>query len=105
MAAKKPQDRKPKTASKASKPEPHAKTDKFVYETDDAYLEIPYVENLPAPLIDELAEAETDGQSQKIIMDTLFADQRDQYAKMTIGEIMDLFQRWNSESSINLGEL
>lgn len=95
MAAKKPNDRK--TAR-------HAKSEKFVFETDEARLELPYVENLPVAIIDAQNEAETEQQAQKIMFDILFEDQRDEYKKLTIGELSDLFDEWNEKSSISMSD-
>lgn len=95
MAAKKPADRKNAR---------HAKSEKFVFETDEARLELPYVENLPVSVIDAQNEADTESEAQKIMFDILFEDQRDEYKKLTLGELSDLFQQWNEKSSMNLGE-
>lgn len=95
----------PASKSPARKPKHHAKTDRFVYETDEARLEMPYIENLPATVIDATEDAQTEREAQKIIFGILFDDQRDQYERLTVGELMDLFQRWNEESAITMGEL
>ena len=95
MAAKKPADRK--TAR-------HPKSEKFVFETDEARLELPYVENLPVSVIDAQNDAETEQQAQKIMFDILFEDQRDEYKKLTIGELSDLFDEWNEKSSISMSD-
>lgn len=95
MAAKKPSDRKISR---------HAKTDKFVFETDEARLVLPYIENLPVAVIDAQSEAETEGEAQKIMFDILFEDQRDEYKKLTLGELSDLFEEWGEKSAMKLGE-
>ena len=94
MAAKKPADRKNAR---------HAKSEKFVFETDEARLELPFVENLPVSVIDAQQDAETEAEGQKIMFDILFEDQRDEYRKLTLGELADLFEQWNAESSMDLG--
>ena len=95
MAAKKPADRKNAR---------HAKSEKFVFETDDARLELPYIENLPVAVIDAQQDAESEGEAQKIMFDILFEDQRDEYRRLTLGELADLFEQWNEQSSMSLGE-
>lgn len=94
MAAKKPADRK--TAR-------HAKSEKFVFETDEARLELPYIENLPVAVIDAQQDAATESEAQKIMFDILFEDQREEYKRLTLGELADLFEQWNAESSMDLG--
>ena len=96
MAAKKPADRKNAR---------HAKSEKFVFETDEARLELPYIENLPVAVIDAQQDAETEAQAQKIMFDILFEDQREEYKRLTLGELADLFEKWNEQSSMALGEL
>ena len=96
MAAKKPADRKNAR---------HAKSEKFVFETDEARLELPYIENLPVAVIDAQQDAETEAQAQKIMFDILFEDQREEYMRLTLGELADLFEQWNEQSSMALGEL
>lgn len=93
--AKKPADRKIAR---------HAKSEKFVFETDEARLELPYIENLPVAVIDAQQDAETEAEAQKIMFDILFQDQRDEYRKLTLGELADLFEEWNAKSSMALGE-
>lgn len=93
--AKKPSDRKIAR---------HAKSEKFVFETDEARLELPYIENLPVAVIDAQSEAESEAGAQKIMFDILFEDQRDEYRKLTLGELSDLFEQWGEESSMKLGE-
>lgn len=100
MASKNPAAKSP-----ARKKKHHPKTEMFVFETEDAHLEMPYIENLPATVIDATDEARDEREAQKIIFGILFDDQRDQYEKLTVGELMDLFQRWNEESAITMGEL
>jgi len=95
MAAKKPASRKIAR---------HAKSEKFVFETDEARLELPYIENLPVAVIDAQQGAETEAEAQKIMFDILFEDQRDEYRKLTLGELTDLFEEWNAKSSMALGE-
>lgn len=95
MAAKKPADRKNAR---------HAKSEKFVFETDEARLELPYIENLPVAVIDAQQDAESEAEAQKIMFDILFEDQRDEYRKLTLGELADLFEEWNAKSSMALGE-
>lgn len=95
MAAKKPADRK-----KAR----HPKSEKFIFETDEAHLEMPYIENLPVAVIDAQADAETEREAQKLMFDILFEDQRDEYKKLTVGELTDLFDEWNEKSSMAMGE-
>ena len=94
MAAKKPADHKNAR---------HAKSEKFVFETDEARLELPYIENLPVAVIDAQQDAETEAQAQKIMFDILFEDQREEYKRLTLGELADLFEQWNAESSMDLG--
>lgn len=94
MAAKKPADRKNAR---------HPKSEKFVFETDEARLELPYIENLPVAVIDAQQDAETEAGAQKIMFDLLFQDQRDEYKKLTLGELTDLFKQWNEESAMDLG--
>ena len=94
MAAKKPADRKNAR---------HAKSEKFVFETDEARLELPYIENLPVSVIDAQQDAETEAQAQKIMFDILFEDQREEYKRLTLGELADLFEQWNEQSSMDLG--
>lgn len=96
MAAKKPADRK-----KAR----HPKSELFVFETEDARLELPYVENLPVEVIDAQTDAENEREAQKIMFGILFDDQREEYSKLTIGELSDLFEAWNENSAMSLGEL
>lgn len=95
MATKKPADRK--TAR-------HAKSEKFVFETDEATLSLPFIENLPVAVIDAQTDAENEQQAQKIMFDILFEDQRDEYRKLTIGELSDLFEAWNAESSMTMSD-
>ena len=38
------------------------------------------------------------------MFDLLFQDQRDEYKKLTLGELADLFEEWNDKSSMALGE-
>ena len=96
MAAKKPADRKNAR---------HAKSEKFVFETDEARLELPYIENLPVSVIDAQQDAESEAEGQKIMFDILFEDQREEYKRLTLGELADLFEQWNEQSSMALGEL
>lgn len=83
----------------------HPKSEKFIFETDEARLELPYIENLPVSVIDAQADAEDEREAQKIMFDLLFAEQRDEYGRLTIGELSDLFEQWNEESSITMGEI
>jgi len=77
----------------------------FVFETDEARLELPYIENLPVEAIDAQEDAETEREAQKIMFGLLFDGQRDEYRKLTVGELADLFEEWNEKSAISLGEL
>lgn len=96
MATKKPADHK-----KAR----HAKSEKFIFETDDARLEVPFVENLPAYVITEMSGAQDEGEQTRMMIDLLFSDQEDEFRKLTLGEFIDFQEQWNAESSITLGEL
>lgn len=94
--AKKPTDRKNAR---------HPKSEKYVFETDEARVELPFIENLPVAVIDAQNDAESEREAQKIMFDILFEDQRDEYKKLTLGELADLFEDWNEKSSMSLGEL
>lgn len=97
MATRKPADRKPKR---------HPKSELFVYETDEARIEMPYVENLPAHVVLDLSEhADDEAAATRAMIDLLFSEQRDEFNKLTLGEFVDLQQKWNEESAISLGEL
>ena len=93
--AKKPADRKSAR---------HPKSELFVFETDEARLELPYIENMPVAVIDAQSDAADEREAQKIMFDLLFQDQRDEYKKLTLGELADLFEEWNAKSSMALGE-
>lgn len=93
--SKKPQDRK------AAR---HPKSEKFVFETDEARLELPYIENLSVDVIDAQQDAESESEAQKIMFDILFEDQRDEYKKLTIGELSDLFEEWNEKSALSMSD-
>lgn len=98
-------NKNPARNTPARKKKSHPKTEKFVFETDEARLEIPYIENLPAYIMEELADAKTDGEATRIMIEHLFEDQRDEYRKLTVGEFIELQEKWNEESSISMGEL
>lgn len=82
----------------------HAKSEKFVFETDEARLELPYVENLPVTVIDAQNDAEDERAAQRIMFDILFEDQRDEYKKLTLSELTDLFEQWNEQSAMSMSD-
>ena len=62
------------------------------------------VETLDTHLNLGATQAADEREAQKIMFDLLFQDQRDEYKKLTLGELADLFEEWNDKSSMALGE-
>ena len=102
--AKQPQDYKKKTTST---PEPHGRDERFVFEGEDATIELPYIENIK---MGSIRRASAGAESEQEVMFNLFADllgedeSQDLLDELTLGEFQDLATRWNKESSITLGE-
>lgn len=97
MAAKKPQDHKSKR---------HPKSELYIFEGDDVTIEIPYLENAPMDImLDAQDKADSEGEMMQIVMAGLLGDEwRTQVGKLTFGEFQDLFQGWQDESAVTLGE-
>lgn len=101
MAAKKPQDHKPKT-------EAHAPDEMFVYTSRDGKttLHLPYLENLTRRQVKALQAAETTGEDADDVLFKMLLDE-DEYAALddlTLLDQKNLMEQWNAESAIQLGE-
>ncbi|MGQ4548303.1 hypothetical protein ACUH96_00935 [Dermabacteraceae bacterium P13077] len=95
-----------KNAPKAKKP--HAFDDLFTFtsEATGAVFEMPYIENLPFEVVDDMASLETEMQLQRHLLDALLSnEERQALRKMPLREVAGMFEKWQTESSMTLGEL
>lgn len=104
--AKKPQDHKTKR---------HPKNELFefafeVYDVESGELEtvsirVPYIENIEAGLVEELASAGEEGALPVLFGGILSEKDRALQKRMSVGDLQDFVEAWNAASAIALGEL
>ena len=96
-APKKPEDNKKKR---------HPKSEKFTFTTDDGdTIQATYIENLPFKFVKELHGKPDEEVQDTLIGQILEADDQQTFDELTIGEVMDFFEKWQEESALTLGEL